>query len=88
MNWYLELLKKYAVFRGRARLKEYWYFVLFSTLIYSAFVMIDRVGGFRDVIMGSGPLSILYLLAVSLPEFAVTARRLHDASHSGWWQLM
>jgi uncharacterized membrane protein YhaH (DUF805 family) len=26
MNWYLEVLKKYARFDGRAALKEYWYF--------------------------------------------------------------
>ena len=28
MNWYLQVLKKYAVFDGRARRKEYWFFVL------------------------------------------------------------
>ena len=33
MNWYLEALKKYAVFSGRARRKEYWYFVLFHLII-------------------------------------------------------
>ena len=27
MNWYLGVLKKYAVFVGRARRKEYWMFV-------------------------------------------------------------
>lgn len=32
MNWYIELLKKYAVFNGRARRKEYWYFVLFNII--------------------------------------------------------
>ncbi len=33
MNWYLDVLKKYAEFGGRARRKEYWYFVLFNILI-------------------------------------------------------
>lgn len=29
MDWYLDILKnKYAMFGGRARRKEYWYFVL------------------------------------------------------------
>jgi uncharacterized membrane protein YhaH (DUF805 family) len=32
MNWYLEALKKYAQFQGRARRKEYWFFLLFSVL--------------------------------------------------------
>ncbi|MBF4296147.1 DUF805 domain-containing protein, partial [Vibrio anguillarum] len=34
MDWYLAVLKKYAVFSGRARRKEYWMFFLFN-LIFS-----------------------------------------------------
>ncbi len=33
MRWYLDVLKKYAVFRGRARRKEYWMFFLFNIII-------------------------------------------------------
>ncbi len=33
MNYYLTVLKKYAVFNGRAQRKEFWYFVLFDGLI-------------------------------------------------------
>ena len=32
MSWYLEVLKKYAVFEGRARRKEYWFFILFDSI--------------------------------------------------------
>jgi uncharacterized membrane protein YhaH (DUF805 family) len=42
MNWYLEVLKKYAVFSGRARRKEYWMFFLFNFIIAS---MLWAVGG-------------------------------------------
>ena len=31
MHWYIEVLKKYTVFEGRARRKEYWIFVLISS---------------------------------------------------------
>ena len=31
MNWYLQVLQKYAVFSGRARRMEYWMFVLSNT---------------------------------------------------------
>ena len=31
MQWYLAVLKKYAVFEGRARRKELWMFYLIST---------------------------------------------------------
>jgi len=50
--------------------------------------LIDHAAGFSDLITDSGPFSILYSLALLLPEIAVTARRLHDTGHSGWWQLM
>jgi uncharacterized membrane protein YhaH (DUF805 family) len=33
MDWYLEVLRKYAVFSGRARRKEYWMFWLVNTII-------------------------------------------------------
>ena len=32
MNWYIGAIEKYAVFQGRARRKEYWYFTLFNML--------------------------------------------------------
>src|SRR5215217_1144774 len=33
LSWYLEALKKYPVFSGRSRRKEYWYFVLFNIIV-------------------------------------------------------
>jgi uncharacterized membrane protein YhaH (DUF805 family) len=34
MHWFIEALKKYAVFSGRARRKEFWYFHLFFGICY------------------------------------------------------
>ena len=48
MNWYIEVLKKYAVFSGRARRKEYWLFVLISTIIAIVLTIIDGVVGLSD----------------------------------------
>ncbi len=84
MNYYFEVLKKYAVFNGRARRKEYWMFCLFNVII--GFTL-----GFIDGIIGAatesrlGVLGILYGLAVLIPSIAVTIRRLHDTNRSGWW---
>jgi uncharacterized membrane protein YhaH (DUF805 family) len=33
VSYYLEVLKKYAMFSGRARRAEYWYFVLFNLIV-------------------------------------------------------
>lgn len=88
MNWYLEVLKKYAVFGGRARRKEYWYFVLFNMLISIALTLIDGVTGSFSSEAGIGLLSGIYGLAVLIPSIAVGVRRLHDTNRSGWWLLI
>lgn len=77
MNWYIKALKNYAVFSGRARRKEYWYFFLINTAI-------SIVLG----VVGIGLLSGIYTLAVLLPSIAVGVRRLHDTDRSGWWLLI
>lgn len=88
MNWYLAALKKYAVFSGRARRREYWYYTLFTILVSVALVCVDlALGGFSDRWM-VGFFSPLYALATLVPGTAVTARRLQDAGHKGWLMLL
>ena len=82
MNWYLEVLKKYAVFSGRARRKEFWMFFLFNIIIAVVLGVIEGLIG------GYGIISTLYSLAVLIPGIAVSVRRLHDISRSGWWVLI
>ena len=79
MDWYLQVLKKYAVFEGRATRPEYWYFFLFNFLIACGLFII---GSFVHVLM---ILYFLYALAVVIPGLAVTVRRLHDIGKSGFW---
>jgi uncharacterized membrane protein YhaH (DUF805 family) len=79
MKWYLEVLKKYAVFAGRARRTEYWMFTLFSFIIVIALSAIEGMLGSPGIVSG------LYSLAVLIPCLAVTVRRLHDTNRSGWW---
>ncbi len=88
MNWYLEVLKKYAVFSGRARRKEYWMFILFNIIITAVLALIDSLIGTVIRQAGFGLLQGLYSLAVLLPTLAVTVRRLHDTGRTGWWILI
>ncbi len=81
MEYFVSVLKKYAVFSGRARRKEYWMFVLIATLISIATAAIDYF-------IGGQLINSLYSLAILLPSIAVGARRLHDTGRSGWWQLL
>jgi uncharacterized membrane protein YhaH (DUF805 family) len=88
MHWYLEVLKKYAVFEGRAGRKEYWYFVLFDFLLTVGLAIIDRATGLAIEANDISPLRTMYTLAVFLPSLAVSVRRLHDTGRSGWWILL
>lgn len=82
MNWYLEVLQKYAEFTGRARRTEYWMFVLFNIIIASVLLFLENLVG------GPGVLYGLYSLAILVPGLAVSIRRLHDTNRSGWWLLV
>lgn len=78
-NWYMEGLRKYAVFSGRARRKEYWMFLLISTLVSSGIGVID--GLFRMDTL----LVWVYTLMIFIPSVAVAFRRVHDTGRSGLW---
>ncbi|MFM4873210.1 DUF805 domain-containing protein [Aeromonas veronii] len=83
MNWYISVLKQYAVFSGRAHRTEYWMFVLCNVIVMLLLGMVDKlVGGDNELI------SSIYSLAVLLPSLAVAARRLHDTDRSAWWLLL
>ncbi|MEU4032615.1 DUF805 domain-containing protein [Streptomyces collinus] len=77
MNWYLDVLKKYAVFSGRARRQEFWMFALFNFIINIVLTVVDNA-------IGSSIPGLIYALAVLIPGLAVTVRRLHDTGRSGW----
>ena len=88
MSWFIMALKKYATFSGRARRKEYWFFVLFYVLISIVAAVIDVMTGSFDSTMGMGMLGLLVALALLIPSLAVAVRRLHDTDRSGWWVLL
>jgi uncharacterized membrane protein YhaH (DUF805 family) len=79
------VLNQYVGFTGRARRSEYWYWILFYIVLSIIASMLDRAvfhtnyGSWFSAIVGLGLL---------LPSLAVTVRRLHDTSRSGWWILL
>ena len=87
MKYFLYCLQHYADFNGRARRSEYWFFQLFNFLITIGIYLI--VLGIKEVIgINLGFLNTVYSIAVLIPNWAVSARRLHDTNRSGWWQLL
>jgi len=87
MNYYIAVLKKYAVFSGRATRSEYWYFILFNFIISIILSIIDRA---ISSVSGTnlGTLGTIYYLVVLIPSLAVSVRRLHDVGKSGWMILI
>jgi uncharacterized membrane protein YhaH (DUF805 family) len=81
MNYYLEVLKKYAQFTGRSRRSEYWYFVLFNFIITMVLFGIGMAIGFPAFYN-------IYSLATLIPYIAVAVRRMHDVNKSGWFILI
>ena len=84
MDWFKKGLRNYTNFSGRARRKEYWYFVL----VQMGLVIIAMI---LDAIIFNSETGLFYIvvaLGLFLPGLAVTIRRLHDTSRSGWWFLL
>ena len=87
------LKEKYATFSGRASRSEYWWFVLFNILVGIVTNILDAVFG-TQILLGVdkygnpqilGIITTIVGLALLLPCFAVTFRRLHDRNLPGWY---
>lgn len=81
----IQPLKKYADFSGRARRKEYWYFVL---MLFGLTFVIGFMGGLFGGTQLSNAMSGLVTLATLVPGIAVGVRRMHDTDRTGWWLVL
>ncbi len=84
----------YARFRGRARRREYWSFVLIYLI---GFAIVGGVGFAVGTALGynesdepqiSSTFLGLYMLAMFLPGLSVLVRRVHDIGLSAWFILL
>lgn len=87
MDWYLKVLKNYVGFRGRARRKEYWMFILVNIIFTFVLGLLDKMLGWQRA-GGEGILTTIYGILVFLPWWAAQFRRLHDTDRSAWWALL
>ena len=100
MEWMLRPLKRYADFSGRARRKEFWMWYLFVLIMYFVLMYLDAAlglggtatgyaeGGSVGFNMTGGLLTLLFMLAILVPNIAVAVRRMHDIGKSGWMVLI
>ncbi|HCG91115.1 MAG TPA: hypothetical protein DEZ08_04685 [Dehalococcoidia bacterium] len=89
---------KYFEFNGRSSRKECWWFILFTYLVSWSLELMAWILMGEDSYWNSGymkeeyPLGLdiiifLWAFIVLIPTLAVTSRRMHDISKSGWNQL-
>lgn len=88
MFHYLKALRHYADFSGRASRAEYWMFTLFNIIFGVLAMFVDCAIGCTLGEMHYGIIFYAYFLAVLVPWIAVSVRRLHDISKSGWMILV
>ena len=86
MKYFIQAFKNWNDFKGRANRSEYWYFVLFSSIISLILSLIDmKLLGFQaESPTSTGTLDFIYSLLVFIPSLSLTVRRLHDVNNSGW----
>ncbi|MCT4705430.1 DUF805 domain-containing protein [Enterobacteriaceae bacterium H11S18] len=87
MDWYFKVLRNYVGFRGRARRKEYWMFILVNLVLTGVLSILDKMLGLK-IAADEGMLTTIYGLLIMLPSWAVQFRRLHDTDRSAWWLLL
>lgn len=96
--------RRYADFAGRSPRGEFWSFVLFLCVATWVLTIADAMLGFGGVVSrewiegdawtyaasswSGGLLTKIFAVATIIPSLAVSARRLHDANHSGLWLLL
>ena len=78
-------LSKYTTFLGRASRSEYWYWRLFELTLALISFRLDKLLLENNEI---GSFSLFVFFFTFLPGLAVSVRRLHDVSKSGWWLLI
>jgi uncharacterized membrane protein YhaH (DUF805 family) len=89
IEWYKKVVfDNYANFSGRARRSEYWYFILMQIIIMIVAGIIDNMIGLDFGTISNSPIYSLYILATTLPGFALAVRRMHDLGKSGWFLLV
>ena len=77
---FFNVIKKYAVFKGRASRYEFWGFMFVYFVVGALMLLLQEYL--------SIPFLGLYLFVFLLPMWAVHVRRFHDINKSGWWMMI
>jgi uncharacterized membrane protein YhaH (DUF805 family) len=74
---------RWCTFSGRAGGTEYWWFVLFGTIVFGLASLLDQAAFGRQALFWA-TCTLVFLP----PYVAVAVPRLQDTNRSGWWLLL
>jgi uncharacterized membrane protein YhaH (DUF805 family) len=102
--YFIDGIKNYAVFKGRANRSEYCFFIIYWAIGYFLVIAIENSMGLNNIDFSNysfskyvplfqyskkvGLLTLLYRPITILPSLSIAVRRLHDRNISGWWSLL
>ena len=79
--------KNYFNFTGRASRSEFWWAYLAYVIVVAVIMTAEGLAMGIDYAVEGGVASNLFTLATFIGWLSLTARRLQDRGHTGWWQL-
>ncbi|MDR2146619.1 MAG: DUF805 domain-containing protein [Tannerella sp.] len=85
--WKKAVFNNYANFKGRARRAEFWNFALATLILFAVLFTLFIIGITAKINFLTNIIAILEslaALALIVPIFSVSVRRLHDINKSGW----
>ncbi|MBF0611004.1 MAG: DUF805 domain-containing protein [Magnetococcales bacterium] len=77
---YVEVLKKFGDFRGRASRRQYFIFFYISLIV----ILSSFMGDAFLKMWGIAFFGFLYIIITALPFLSLSVRRMHDAGKPGW----
>jgi len=80
-------MKKYCVFKGRARRAEFWYFYLVMSILTYIAMIPTLVWPEKEEFL-SGVIMSFVSFGFLLPYFGLWVRRIHDTGKSAWFILI
>ena len=81
--------QKYNAISGRASRTEFWYFGIFTFVMFNAITtIIQHIAEPENFIIYHKYMTIPWIIIFTIPSITLQIRRLHDIGKSGWWMML
>ncbi len=90
MELFFKTWSSWRDYKGRAKRKEYWNFVITNTIFLALATWNATYVAYDNFNLGVTILTLasIYFIILLPPFIALSVRRMHDIGYSGWWVLL